>query len=236
MYGQLYTDTLLKPGHDASCLTQTPFLPQFRFDKEQINALFQYSKGLFGLPILYFIYAQADIFVIGKLFSKSDLGLYSMVINLAQTPALLITSLVNPLLMPVFSQKQNDSEWINRAIIQSTKIIMMTGVPLVFFAAFYGNDLLTIIYGTSYAAMAIPFTVYLGITIMRSASVPIANVYLAIGRPELHRLFTGIRAVFIIILIYPHHMVRFGFMRFPSTALTLISIVRIRNLDSIYQI
>jgi lipopolysaccharide exporter len=180
-----------------------PYVPRWQFNKEHIKALLTYSRGMFGVPILYFIYAQLDIFVIGKLYPKSELGLYSMVASLAQAPSMIITTLINPIMMPVFSKKQNDAAWINRAIVKSTKVIMLSGIPLIFFAVFFGKDLLTIIYGSPYAIMAVPFIFQLSTTIMRSASVPIVNCYLAIGRPELHRLFTGTRAVLIIVLIYP---------------------------------
>ncbi len=180
-----------------------PHIPKYRFEKEHIHSLLQYARGMFGLPILFFIYAQMDIFVVGKLYSKTELGLYSMVVTLAQAPAVIITSLVNPILMPVFSQKQNDKQWINIAIIKAIKIIMTIGMPLVLFAAFYGRDLLAVIYGSTYAVMAVPFVVHLATTIMRSASVPITNVYFALGRPEQHRTFTGIRAILIVVLIYP---------------------------------
>jgi PST family polysaccharide transporter/lipopolysaccharide exporter len=180
-----------------------PYIPQWRFNKEHINALLKYSRGMFGLPILTFIYAQLDIFVVGKLYPKNILGLYSMVASLAQAPSMIMTTLVNPILMPVLSKKQNDVVWINRAIIKSIRIIIFVGIPLVLFAVFFGKDLLTVIYGLPYAIMAIPFTILLATTVMRSASIPIASLYFAIGRPELHRLFTGTRAVLIVVLIYP---------------------------------
>lgn len=180
-----------------------PYIPEFRFEKEHVKSMLQYARGMFGVPILYFIYAQMDIFVVGKLYPKYELGLYSMVANLAWAPAMIITTLINPILMPVFSMKQNDYMWINKALIRATRLIVIAGIPLVLFAALFGRDLLTVIYGTPYARMVLPFILLLITTIMRSASVPIATLYNAVGKPELHRLFTGIRAILIVILIYP---------------------------------
>jgi O-antigen/teichoic acid export membrane protein len=51
--------------------------------------------------------------------------------------------------------------------------------------------------------MALPFAIIFLTALMRTSSVPIAGVYLAIGRPELHRLFTGIRACLVLVLMYP---------------------------------
>lgn len=180
-----------------------PHFPHWRFNKEHTSALLKYARGMFGLPILYFIYAKTDIFVVGKMFPNNELGIYSMVVTLAQAPASIITSLVNPILLPAFSHKQNDKQWINNTIIKTTKIIMVVGLPLLFFTALYGREILTVIYGSPYATMAVPFVVHLAATIIRSASIPVANVYFALGRPEQHRIFTGIRATLILVLIYP---------------------------------
>lgn len=180
-----------------------PFIPRLKFDRVHLKALFRYARGMFGLPILYLIFVQTDIFVIGKLFSKAELGLYSLAVSLAQIPSQLIMTLLNPILMPVFSDKQNDKAWINQALLKSTRVIALAGTPLAFFIAFYGHDLLSIIYGAQYVSVAIPFAILFASSLLRTCSTPIANVYLAVGRPDLHRLFTGIRAILIILFIYP---------------------------------
>ncbi len=158
---------------------------------------------MFGLPILYFIFTQSDIFVVGKLLSKNELGLYSMGLSLAQLPMHLVSTIINPLLMPMFSEKQNDKNWLNRNLIQSTKLIVLIGTPMIFFIALYSSDLLTIIYGQEYTAVALPFSILLGSALLRAAGTPIANIYLAVGQPELLRYFSGIRAFLILLMIYP---------------------------------
>jgi lipopolysaccharide exporter len=180
-----------------------PFLPRLHFKKEHSQALLTYAKGMFGLPILFFVFAQTDIFVVGKLLSKKELGLYSMAISLAQIPLYLVTTILNPILMPSFSEKQYDKAWINRALIQSTRLITLIGTPVACFFALYGKDVLALAYGPQYASVALPFAILLISTLMRASGTPIANVYLAMGYPQLQRLFSFIRAALILILIYP---------------------------------
>lgn len=225
----------------ARCLLSyvvCPYLPRLRFKKEHIHALLKYASGMFGLPILYIIYAQADIFVIGKMFSGNELGLYSMVAALANAPSIFITTLINPILMPVLSQKQDDKAWINKAIITSSRLILIAGFPLVLFIAFYGEDILKVAYGPPYAVLALPFTLLVATTIMRTASVPIFNVYLSLGRPELHRFFLAIRAVLICILIYPAIKL-FGLsgaalaMLFSNAVSLIFQVMRIKSITGL---
>ena len=46
-----------------------------------------FSKGMVGLSFLNLIFARADIFVLGKLYSPAMLGIYALAVNLIQTPA-----------------------------------------------------------------------------------------------------------------------------------------------------
>ena len=180
-----------------------PFIPKLKFKRKHLHELFKYARGIFGLPILYLIFMQTDIFVIGKLFSKADLGLYSLAASLAQVPTQLITTLLNPILLPVFANRQDDKVWINQALIKSTKFIALLWTPVAFFIFLYGQDILSVIYSKHYAVVAVPFAILFANALIRTCSAPITNVYFAIGRPDLQRFFTGIRAVLMVILIYP---------------------------------
>ena len=43
-----------------------PFLPRLQFRSEHTRALLKFSRGMFGLPLLFFVFTQADTVVIGK--------------------------------------------------------------------------------------------------------------------------------------------------------------------------
>ncbi len=180
-----------------------PFMPGVCFEKKHLRALLKYARGIFGLPILTFVFMRCDIFVVGKLFTMTELGLYSMAVNMAWLPFRFITVILGRIMMPAFSENQKDSKLINRWILKTTALIMFCGIPLFFLALFYGREILSIIYGVQYGAVAVPFAVIFLTAMMRTCSVPIASVYLATGKPEMHRLFTGVRAVLILAIIYP---------------------------------
>jgi O-antigen/teichoic acid export membrane protein len=74
---------------------------------------------------------------------------------------------------------------------------------LLFWVIFYGKEILTLVYGVNYGAVSIPFAIIFANALMRTVSVPIATVYISMGRPELHRFFTSIRTILIISLIWP---------------------------------
>ncbi len=180
-----------------------PFWPTLNYDREDLKALFNYAKGMFGLPLLTFIFMKCDVIVIGKVCDFSDLGLYSMVSIIAWSPFQFITLITAQVIMPVFSEKQEDKKWANKWILNITKITVFIGLPLLFFVGFYGEDLLTIIYGVKYGEIALPFVIIFFTAFLRTSSVPIAAFFLASGHPEFHRLFVAVRALLIMVIIYP---------------------------------
>lgn len=180
-----------------------PFKPGLTFGKESLKALFAYSRGMFGLPILTFLFMRADVFVIGKLCPLADLGLYSMAASLARMPSQFVASITGQIMMPALSQIQTEKEKMNRVIMRFTRIIVFLGFPLLMFAVLYGSEILTFAYGRPYGAAGIPFAIIFVSELLRISSTPLAAFYLATGRPSLHRLFTIVRAGVLLILIIP---------------------------------
>lgn len=181
----------------------SPYLPRLRFAKEHLTPLFSYARGMLGIPIFTFIYLRADIFVLGKMISPAELGLYSMAITLARFPSLIMDKMVSPLLMPSFSEIQKDHPRVNRALIRVTKILAFLFVPLAVFAAIYGRQTLAVIYTREYARVAIPFAILIIADILKDLNTPFTAIYLALGKPIYLRYFTIMRAVLLGLLLYP---------------------------------
>lgn len=183
-----------------------PFLPKLKFAKEQFNALMKFSKGMAGLPLLTFAYQSIDMFVVGKLFTMYEVGLYGMARSLARTPNLLISMLIGPMLMPLLSKHVANHKELNRIILRLTTLLAMVCSPLIFLFAYYGDNILHLVYGTEYIAVSNAFAIIFSATILQICSTPIATAFMAAGIPQEHRLFTGIRAVCMILLIVPATM------------------------------
>lgn len=187
----------------ALSFTICPYMPRWQFDRAYLSSLFKYARGMLGLPILTFIFMRTDVFVIGRLFSFDNLGFYAMASAMAWLPFNFMTMLIGQIMMPAFAERQSDTQLISRWTANATLMIALIGFPGLAFIALNGGAFLAMIYGEPYSAVAFPFTIIFTTALLRTCSVPIASVYLALGLPQMHRLFTGIRAVLIVILIYP---------------------------------
>jgi len=195
-----------------------PFLPRLPVVRACVREVLEFSKRAVGLPFLNFVFIRADVFVIGKLFAPALLGLYSMAINVAQVPAAFAMNLLGQLLMPTFAQLQHDHRKLNDGLLRVTSLIACLGAPVVAFVAFSGGQILRVVYGPRYAAMAAPFVMGIFLVLINILNGQITTVFYAKGTPNLHRRAVGIMAGIMVALIYP--LVHwFGIVGAPAAAL-----------------
>ena len=186
-----------------------PFLPRFEIDRKSLSELMKYAHRMFGLPVLTMFSFQAPILVLGKVISADQLGLYSLATLFAYIPEDLYIRIIAPVVLPAFSEKQDDNRALCRGLIQTTRWTAILVMPFVVFMAFSAKELLFLAYGSRYVVMAVPFSILCLKIVAQNQAVSLAGIYLAVGKPHLQRRFAVVRAAFIIGLIYPA-AVRFG--------------------------
>lgn len=215
-----------------------PFTPKFYFDKINFKEIISYSRKVLGLPILTSIFQRIDVFTIGKVLTMSDLGFYSIAQNLAFSLNMAFTKIVRPLLLPVFSELQDNPLALKNSLIKIFKLISIITMPVIAFTIIFAKPILSILYGDKYAIVSIPFSILMIYVIIRFYTTIIMQLYFAIGRPDIQRTFAIIRVILGISFIYP--AVRFGGL--PGAALTILGsmaitlILQIMSIHKLVQI
>jgi O-antigen/teichoic acid export membrane protein len=180
-----------------------PYLPSLRWDKGALRQLLTFSRGVFGLSFFNLIFARADIFVLAKLYSASELGLYAMAVYLVQVPTGFIMNLLGQTLLPAYSRVQGHNARVNRILLQVTGLLIFLGLPALAFSFFCGRSLLTVVYGPRYAAAAAPLIVGACVALFNLLNGQITTVFFAKGVPSLHRRSVALMAVAMVVLVYP---------------------------------
>ena len=180
-----------------------PFMPRFEIDRKSLSELLKFSRRIFGLPILNAISFQAPILILGKVISSHQLGLYSLAVLFAYIPTDLYLRIIGPVLLPAFSEVQDDKRALYRGLLRTTRYTAFLVVPLVAFMACGSRELLGIVYESQYVIMAVPFAILCLLILVRCESLIFVGMYLAVGKPHLQRRFAMIRAAIIIVFIYP---------------------------------
>lgn len=180
-----------------------PFRPSFNFDRGSLNELLQFCRRMIGLSFLTVVALQTDIFFIGKLMPMEEVGMYVMALALAQQPASIFVRTIGRVLLPTFSKKQDDKPYLCRTVLKVIRATIMIGVPVMALAAIFARTILSVVYGSEYGAVALPFGILCFYMLFSLQGAILSNIYLAIGRPHLHRRYVLLLAFLIISLMYP---------------------------------
>jgi O-antigen/teichoic acid export membrane protein len=180
-----------------------PYMPRFLWNRQAFRDLLQFSRGLFGLSFLNLIFARTDVFVLAKLFSPADLGLYVMAVYLVQTPGNYVIGVLNQILLPAFSHVQHDKPRMNRILLQVFSVSALLGLPAFVFAASSGRSLLTVVFSSRYSAASGALIAASLVMLLNIFNAEITLVFYGLGIPQLHRRSVMIMAIMMIVLIYP---------------------------------
>lgn len=180
-----------------------PFRPRFSINQDYLRKIIQFARGMFGLPVLAIVASQTDIIVLGKLLPMALVGTYSMALRLAATPKDLYLRIFAPVLLSAFSEKQDDKQCLRGAVLKMTKATAMFGIPLAAFCAVYAGAILSVVFGSEYAAVGVSFTLLSVCGLLRMQGITCTSICLALGQPRLYRGFAALRAVILVCLIYP---------------------------------
>jgi O-antigen/teichoic acid export membrane protein len=129
----------------------------------------RYAKRIlaFGWPLLIngllmYVIFQGDRFVIGtskRLFSHGnytlgDLGVYSVAFALTMAPAMLVSNVGASLILPLLSRAQGATDQFLRRYVASAEAISVTATMVSIPFIVTGGRIVTLVYGTKYAAAA----------------------------------------------------------------------------------
>ena len=88
-------------------------------------------------------------------------------------------------------------------LLRITSALALVIFPTMALVAFYGRDLLLILYGARYAQAAAPLGIIFASAMLGVASVPVLAIYFMTGRPQLNRFFAVVRTILVLVLVYP---------------------------------
>lgn len=199
-----------------------PFVPRLKLDSQAAKDLLNFSKRIFGLSFLNLLFARADVFVLGRIVSAKDLGIYAIAINLAQVPGSFALTLLGQILMPMYSRLQADPARINRIILKVTSAILAAFMPALIFITLSGKAILSLLYGPLYVSGSLVLLLAFIVAFVNVVNGQITTVLYATGHPELHRQCVGLMATLMLLLVYPG--VRyFGALGAQSAALVAVA-------------
>ncbi len=196
-----------------------PFRPKLSIDRHCFRELFHFTRGMFGLPILASLFMQFDIFIIGRLLSMEQLGLYSIARQLCYTFIYASSKILSPLILPVFSKFQDDPASLKKWLLKMVDLSAVLLIPFAVSIILVSRSMLLILYGPQYETVAVSFSILMIFVIFRIFAEFHTSLFLSFSRPATLRTFSLLRLVLVFILVYPLTTL----LGLPGTALTVLS-------------
>lgn len=162
----------------------------FKPDFGVIKRIWGYSVYQFLAQLLNYFNRNLDQLLIGKFFSKADLGQYNKSYHLMQMPISYIPGVVGPALHPILSEHQNDPQYIYQANLRMMKILSLLGCFISVWLYYTANEIVILLFGHQWYAAIVPFQ-YLALSVWFQLSTnTVGPIYQSLGNTKL--LFTSV--------------------------------------------
>lgn len=159
------------------------FLCQPEFSS--IRRIWGYSVYQFLTHLLNFFNRNLDSLLIGKFFSKADLGQYNKSYTLMQMPISYIPGVLGPALHPILSEHQNDPKYIYDRYLGILKILSIVGCFLTCLLYFNSEEIVILLFGDQWYAAILPFKI-LALSVWPQLLInTIGPIYQSIGNTKL---------------------------------------------------
>ena len=88
--------------------------PHLAFSSDSLRDIVEFSAYTLGVKIIQYLRTRSDMLIVGFVLGTVSLGLYSMAYAVTEVVRSSISTMVNKLLLPVFSQLQSDEKSLAR--------------------------------------------------------------------------------------------------------------------------
>ena len=172
-----------------TCITYSFALrwyPRLVFSVARAKVLFNYGYKILLSSILCSLFANLRTFVIGRLYTTSDLAVYS---RGDQVPSIIATSIDNSftsVMLPAFSREQDDFSKIKQLVRKTISMDSFIIFPAMIGLATVAENMVLVLYTQKWISAA-PFVQTLSLANITVAIFPIClSAIKAIGRSDVH--------------------------------------------------
>ena len=149
----VFTSLFIFIWNELSTKLSFTFNPEFA----AIKRIWGYSVYQFLAQVLNYFNRNLDSLLIGKFFTKADLGQYNKSYHLMQMPISYIPGVVGPALHPILSEHQNNPQYIYDAYLKIAKLLSLMGCFISVFLFYNAEEIIILLFGEQWYPAIVPF-------------------------------------------------------------------------------
>ena len=161
-----------------------PFHLLPKFSMQGMKSILFFGGNVTLSRLLWALYNQADIIIVGKLLGKEVLGFYSVGMHIASLPVQKVSGIVNHVALPIFSRMQHDQEEIRVSVIKAIRVLSFIAFPLLWGISSIANEFVLLFLGQKWHSAILPLQLLALVMPLKMIATFLPNAANAVGRPD----------------------------------------------------
>ena len=178
------------------------WLPSICFSFKSLTELFKYGSYLLFNSLLFVIRRNAVTMIMGKLYSKADVGYYSQAKKFEDVPVTGVQSIIGQVTFPVFSAINNDIALIVSVQKKSNMLIAFICIPLMIILCIVAKPLIILLLTEKWANVIPYFQILCFGGIFVAMQEVNANLINALGYSKQYFFWSVIKTIILIVLMF----------------------------------
>ena len=190
-------------GNLASLLTaailfnlNTRYLPSFDFSKAR--SMLNFASKILTQRIVWWIYSEADIFLLKRVFSTSVVGSYYTAKSLASMPGDKTGGIVTEIVLTGFSKIRDDKELVCKSLTRGIKMMLLVMFPVYFGISSISQEFVYVVLGEKWIDSIVPLQILCIAFAFRTIQIPINEALNALNEVTLAAQNSIIIAVIVV--------------------------------------
>jgi len=194
----------------ASLWYWSPWRPVARFSRQSLAGLFGFGSNLFFSGLLGTIFNNLYTLLIGKLFTKTDLGFYTRAVTFERLPATTISGVVGQVAFPAFASIQEDRQRLKAGYRKAITFACYLVFPVMFLLIAIAEPLFTVLFTDKWSGSVLYFQVLCLSGMLYPLHSLNLNALKAVGRSDLFLKLEILKKIVIIAAVLITY--RFGLL------------------------
>lgn len=176
--------------------------PSFIISMRQVRPLISIGLYQTGSNVIDYLGSSLDVLIIGKYLGTDVLGGYNLIKELVSKGLYLFNSIGNKVVLPVYSSLQDDKASMGDLYCKHITVVASLCFPICILLGGLSGDFIRLFYGTAYLDMSKVLFILSLWGLLAAIGNPISSIVTATGRTDLAFIYTVLRIMIVIPLIY----------------------------------
>jgi O-antigen/teichoic acid export membrane protein len=132
----------------------SPWRPRLTFSLASLRDLGGFSGAVFGQRLLYYLHANVDKVLVGRVLGPAALGLYGLAYSVVAVPFSRLAVPIAEVLFPAFSRLQDDRRALADSWVRASRLVAAISMPALVGLAAVAPDFVAVVLGEKWRSIA----------------------------------------------------------------------------------